>query len=104
MENLNQLNDNNNSKKKSYPSLLDSQIDSIFSQFQYNEMKNNNQSYISYLLEKIESSLFIQIIKTHKGSLHLQKILSKNSKMDEKMSVGRPVLTSPRRERTRPVL
>ena len=42
MENLNQLNDNNNSKKKSYPSLLDSQIDSIFSQFQYNEIKNNN--------------------------------------------------------------
>jgi hypothetical protein len=85
MENQNQLNDNNNSKKKSYPSLLDSQIDSIFSQFQYNEMKNNNQSHISYLLEKIDSSLFIQIIKTYKGSLHLQKILSNDSPTEKEI-------------------
>ena len=68
---------NNNINHQS-PPLIDSQIDNIFSQFQYNEINNSNQSYLSYLLEKIGTNLFIQIIKTHKGSLHLQKILSNN--------------------------
>ena len=68
---------NNNINHQSSP-LIESQIDNIFSQFQYNELNNSNQSYLSYLLEKIGTNLFIQIIKTHKGSRHLQKILSNN--------------------------
>ena len=89
IENKTQSNTNNiiNQKNNKSSTLIESQIDNIFSQFQYNEIKNSNQSHLSYLLEKIGSNLFIQIIKTHKGSLNLQKILSNNPPTQKEVEI-----------------
>ncbi len=77
----------NNNINHSSQTLIDSQIDNIFSQFQYNEILNSNQSHLSYLLEKIGTNLFIQIIKTHKGSRYLQKVLSNNPPTPKEVEV-----------------
>ena len=89
IENKTQSNTNNiiNQKNNKSSTLIESQIDNIFSQFQYNELINSNQSHLSYLLEKIGSNLFIQIIKTHKGSLNLQKILSNNPPTQKEVEI-----------------
>ena len=74
-QNKNNINQNTQINIASPSTLIDSQIDNIFSQY---ELLNPNQSNLTFLLEKIGSNVFIQIIKTHKGSLYLQKILSNN--------------------------
>ena len=54
--------------------LPDSQIEKIFSQVQ--KQSFNNQ--LNYLLEFVNPNLFIQILKTHKGSRQLQKMITNN--------------------------
>ena len=76
---------NNKEINNTNSSLIDSQIDNIFSQFQLNE--NTNQSHLYNLIEKIGSNLFLKIIKTHKGSRHLQKILSNNPPTQKEIDI-----------------
>ena len=77
----------NNNINHSSNTLMDSKIENIFSQFQYNEILNSNQCHLTNLLEKIGTNLFIQIIKTHKGSRYLQKILSNNPPTPKEIEV-----------------
>ena len=54
--------------------LPDSQIEKIFSQVQ----KQSFDNQLNYLLEFVNPNLFIQILKTHKGSRQLQKMITNN--------------------------
>ena len=78
---------NNKEINNSNSTLMDNQIDNIFSQFQLNENNTSGQSHLYNLIEKIGSNLFIQIIKTHKGSRHLQKILSNNPPTQKEIDI-----------------
>ena len=62
-------------KNISEPEIMDSEIEEIFS-----EIHNlpSDKSQILYLINKKGPDFFINLIKTHKGSKHLQKMLSNN--------------------------
>ena len=55
--------------------IMDTEIEEIFSEI-YN--LNSDKSQILYLIKKKGPDFFIKLIKTHKGSKYLQKILSNN--------------------------
>ena len=78
---------NNKEINNTNSTLSDNQIDNIFSQFQLNENNTSGQSHLYNLIEKIGSNLFLQIIKTHKGSRHLQKILSNNPPIQKEIDI-----------------
>ena len=70
------INNNNIINNNSNQNLMDSQIDSIFNQISHQiSNKENHSGALSLLIEKTGLSLFLKIIKTHKGSLNLQKLL-----------------------------
>ena len=77
-QNLNQVtsnnNNNNNKEINQFHPLNDSQIDVIFTQVQ----KQNFSNQLNFLLETVDDKIFFQILKTHKGSRQLQKIITNN--------------------------
>ena len=80
---LNQVtSDNNNNKEiNQFHPLNDSQIDVIFSQVQ----KQNFSSQLNFLLESVNDKVFFQILKTHKGSRQLQKIITNNTPLKKEI-------------------
>ena len=55
--------------------ILDPQIEEIFAEI-YN--LSSDKSQIMYLIKKMGEDFFVKLIKTHKGSKYLQKMLSNN--------------------------
>ena len=80
---LNQVtSDNNNNKEiNQFHPLNDSQIDVIFSQVQ----KQNFSNQLNFLLESVNDKVFFQILKTHKGSRQLQKIITNNTPLKKEI-------------------
>ena len=72
---INQKMEQESEKNLSETDLIDPQIEEIFSEI-YNLPSDKSQ--ILYLINKKGPDFFIKLIKTHKGSKHLQKMLSNN--------------------------
>ena len=72
---INQKMEQESEKNISETDLIDPQIEEIFSEI-YNLPSDKSQ--ILYLINKKGPDFFIKLIKTHKGSKHLQKMLSNN--------------------------
>ena len=82
INNENRINESQNiniEKNKNEINLIDSEIEEIFTEI-YNLPSDKSQ--ISYLIKKKGSDFFVKLIKTHKGSKHLQKLLSNNKLKD----------------------
>ena len=80
---IHQVSSNNNNNKEItqfYP-LNDSQIDVIFSQVQKQSFSNQ----LNFLLDTVNEKTFIQILKTHKGSRQLQKIITNNTPLKKEI-------------------
>ena len=80
---IHQVSSNNNNNKEItqfYP-LNDSQIDVIFSQVQKQSFSNQ----LNFLLDTVNEKTFIQILKTHKGSRQLQKIIINNTPLKKEI-------------------
>jgi len=72
---INQKMEQETEKNISETDLIDPQIEEIFSEI-YNLPSDKSQ--ILYLINKKGPEFFVKLIKTHKGSKHLQKMLSNN--------------------------
>ncbi len=83
LQQINQvISDNNNNKEiNQFHPLNDSQIDVIFSQVQ----KQNFSNQLNFLLESVNDKVFFQILKTHKGSRQLQKIITNNTPLKKEI-------------------
>ena len=68
-----------NSENTSNIELIDSEIEEGFSEMY---CLTSDKSQILYLIKKKGSDFFVKLIKTHKGSKHLQKLLSNNKLKD----------------------
>ena len=75
------LDNNNNKEINQFHPLNDSQIDVIFSQVQ----KQNFSNQLNFLLESVNDKVFFQILKTHKGSRQLQKIITNNTPLKKEI-------------------
>ena len=80
--NINEFNNTNNDDlemnsegKQAETDIVDPQIEEIFSEI-YN--LPSDKSPMLYLINKMGVDFFVKLIKTHKGSKHLQKLLSNN--------------------------
>ncbi len=76
-ENLNNKNEIETNQHQFY----DLQIDDIFSQVQ----KQKFSKQLIFLLENVNDEIFIRILKTHKGSRQLQKIITNNPPMKKEI-------------------